>query len=213
VSAPLRGLTTVGLLVLAAVAGCAGSAQPTTGASAGDAFGHPAPMGVGAAALAPGSTFGIIYSVLRNELSKPVRLTKVTLPVSANGRVARVVSTQVVPTLGGVHSITSSLYVTRPPVYHVAGEGCHIAVLRDVFGYQIPAGQWVRLYAIVRLLAPGAYQIPAVTINYTKGGVAYRQSLPIRFSGRVVAATTGAPRPAGFERPCVNETQLLPEPR
>ncbi|HET7379821.1 MAG TPA: hypothetical protein VFJ24_07260, partial [Gaiellales bacterium] len=115
---------------------------------------------------------------------------------------------EIVPTLGGIHSIPQSLYFTNPPVQQISGI-CHVAVLRSVNGYRIQPGAWVRLFVVYRLIAPGRYHSPTVSVNYRSQGHTRIQVLPYAFSG-TVTANGPSPKLDLAERACLSKTAVLP---
>jgi hypothetical protein len=119
-------------------------------------------------------------------------------------------SVRVVPTMGGLHAIPEGLYVTNPPVYHVAG-ACHIAVVRPLRGFRVAPGVRVRLYVVFHAIGAGRYDTPRITVGYSADGSTYTQTLPIEHGGSVSQAAKPI-RPAKWEKPCLEGTTALRQP-
>jgi hypothetical protein len=123
------------------------------------------------------------------------------------GSVIRVEKFEAVPERGGRQAFPDGVFTTDPPVFNLLG-ACHSPVLLPLRGFTLHQDSRMRVWVVIRAVAPGSFNIPTEEVLYEQDGALFQQSVPIGYEGRV-SVHAKVPHIDKGERPCLAQTELL----
>lgn len=181
----------VGVTALSA-AGCSRS-----GVLTGTALAQQVAISTGDKPIRPGFEIGLLDDLLDNSSNSTLVIESVSLSGPGIGTVVRPIQVEIAPLRFGrsdyeLNATPGALYQTDPPV-NFAGSRCYRQALFPVKGFRMTPGSQARIWIVLQALRPGRWVIPVRVVNYTVGGVMYRQNDPVREYGSVASNATYIP--------------------
>jgi hypothetical protein len=154
----------------------------------------------------------IIFVELHNRSHQPLRLISVT-PFGGHGlgTVLDIRELTIAPFTPVEQAVPFGAYRTYPPVLAHGRVGpCAVQHSFQINGFELPAGDAVRVLELVRAVGPGTYQQSGVVATYQVGSSTRTQRLTSSVSGAVSAT---APRFTlkVAERHCLPKANWLPD--
>jgi hypothetical protein len=196
----------VGELAVVVVVVAVACGRPS-GIESGHAFERVFATRAGFATLPPGGRLGALDIYLHNVSSSVVTIRHLVPIGTGVGSVISETRVRAVPERGGIHAMPGGGYTSDPPVFSIDGV-CHVPTLRPLSGFSLPPDGTMRVWMVLRALAPGRYVVTAHRVVFRENGETFAQVIPTGYEGRVVAGAT-PPRPDHGVRPCLSRTSEL----
>jgi hypothetical protein len=164
--------------------------------------------------VAPGDVWAAQIAFLKNVSADPLTIQHIWLHplTAADGAGVKVQSITIAPlptSPTGRDWTPGGVFKTYPPVARLPeSRVCNVQRVEPAYGFVLPPGGEARILVVMQSLVPGTFQTASHDVVYTQGSNTYRSDLSVGL--KVVARDGDVLRPNGVEKPCIEDSRLLP---